>query len=294
LNIKLEEDSFLELLTQLMSHSEKLQNMPPTRVPQEDLAVECVMEYLKPYIEPYGPLKVKKITYVEGRSNLIVFYPGTTKKLVSFVGSHMDVVSAEGSDWKRNPFQLIYEDGKLYGRGVTDCLGHVALLSNVFKQLAEKKVSLKVGVAAVFIANEENSSALGVGIDMLQKHGELDFLRSGPLFWVDSANFGPTVGTGGRVEWSLTAKGKKFHSGIPQRAINGIELATEAMKYIKQRFYHDFRMTGQEIAYKFEIGSSIKETQISCPSDSTNLIPAFVSREYEGATIGAFVLLSAF
>ncbi len=31
--------------------------------------------------------------------------------------------------WTRDPTQLTVEGNKLYGRGVTDCLGHVALLT---------------------------------------------------------------------------------------------------------------------------------------------------------------------
>ena len=41
---------------------------------------------------------------------------------------------------------------KLYGRGTTDCLGHVALITELFIQLAEKKPNLKYSVAAIFIA----------------------------------------------------------------------------------------------------------------------------------------------
>ena len=41
---------------------------------------------------------------------------------------------------------------KLYGRGTTDCLGHVALITDLFLQLAEKKPKLKFKVIAIFIA----------------------------------------------------------------------------------------------------------------------------------------------
>lgn len=42
--------------------------------------------------------------------------------------------------------------------GVTDCLGHVALLAELFRQLGENRPPLKAGVVGVFIANEENST----------------------------------------------------------------------------------------------------------------------------------------
>ena len=34
--------------------------------------------------------------------------------------AHIDVVNAKRSDWKRDPFKLIEEDGYFYGRGTID------------------------------------------------------------------------------------------------------------------------------------------------------------------------------
>ncbi len=83
------------------------------------------MDYLKPYsTEQGGPLIVQVKKYVNGRSNIIIKYNSTknpeTNKVVSFVGSHMDVVPANAADWNRNPFKLTVEGDMLYGRGVTD------------------------------------------------------------------------------------------------------------------------------------------------------------------------------
>jgi acetylornithine deacetylase len=47
---------------------------------------------------------------------------------------------------------------------------------------------------------------------------------------MDSADFGPTMGTGGAIVWELTVGGKLFHSGFPHKAINAIELGMEVTK----------------------------------------------------------------
>lgn len=70
---------------------------------------------------------------------------------------------------------------KLRGRGTTDCLGHVALVTQLMKKLGESKPKIKSAVVAVFIASEENSSITGVGIDALVKDGLLNKLKDGPL-----------------------------------------------------------------------------------------------------------------
>jgi acetylornithine deacetylase len=69
-----------------------------------------------------------------------------------------DVVTANPESWSFPPFQLTREGDKLMGRGVTDCLGHVALLTELMRQLGLHKPPLKHSVMAVFIANEENAT----------------------------------------------------------------------------------------------------------------------------------------
>ena len=43
--------------------------------------------------------------------------------------------------------------------------------------------------------------------------------------------------------WKLTARGKLFHSGFPNRAINAIELVMDAVQEVQRRFYKDFQLS---------------------------------------------------
>lgn len=128
------------------------------------------------------------------------------------------------------------------------------MIAELFKQLAISKVRPGVAVVAVFIASEENTTIPDVGIDAMQKAGqaptsfvfvarrvvtlaagELEHLKSGPVIWVDSANFGPTLGTAGVLQWQIDLTGKLFHSGLPHKAINCIELAAAVLQNIQKR-----------------------------------------------------------
>lgn len=71
------------------------------------------------------------------------------------------MVPASESTWVRDPFQLQVEGDNLYGRGTTDCLGHVALLTDFMISLSERRIPLKRSITVIFIANEENSSFQG-------------------------------------------------------------------------------------------------------------------------------------
>ena len=125
----------------------------------------------------------------------------------------------------------------------------------------------------MFIASEENSTIKEVGVDMLEKTGELTHLKNGPIIWVDSADSQPCIGTAGAIRWDLTAKGKLFHSGLPHKAINPLELAMEALQKIQKRFYEDFPPCEQETKYNFQAASSMKPTQWSVAEGSVNQIP---------------------
>ncbi|KAK9927933.1 hypothetical protein M0R45_025093 [Rubus argutus] len=273
----LNKDSFISLLSKLIGEAKYVQNNPPELIPQEDRVVKHVLDSLLPFSTTTGggPLLINHVTYFPGRGNVIVEYPGTVPgKVLSFVGCHMDVVTANPDDWEFDPFSLSIDGDKLRGRGTTDCLGHVALVTELMKRLAETKPKLKSTVVAVFIANEENSAIAGVGVDALVKDGLLNKLKEGPLFWIDTADKQPCIGTGGMIPWKLHVTGKLFHSGLAHKAINPLELAMEALKEIQSRFYKDFPPHDKEKVYGYATPSTMKPTQWNYPGGGINQIPA--------------------
>ena len=40
--------------------------------------------------------------------------------------------------------------------------------------------------------------------------------------------------------WTLRTEGRLFHSGLPHKGINSIELGMEAIAYVQNKFYQDF------------------------------------------------------
>ncbi|KAL6175990.1 hypothetical protein ACLB2K_052626 [Fragaria x ananassa] len=272
----LDKESFITLLSKLIGEAKFVQNNPPDLIPQEDRVVKHVLDSLLPLSTTTGggPLLINHVTYYPGRGNVIIEYPGTVPgKVLSFVGCHMDVVTANPEDWEFDPFSLSIDGDKLRGRGTTDCLGHVALVTELMKRLAETKLKLNSTVVVVLIANEENSAISGVGVDALVKDGLLNKLKDGPLFWIDTADKQPCIGTGGSIPWKLHVTGKLFHSGLVHKAINPLELAMEALKEIQSRFYRDFPPHEKEKMYEYATPSTMKPTQWSYPGGGINQIP---------------------
>ncbi len=201
----LDTDKYVELLAKLVGEAEHLQNSPPqSLIPNEDRASDHVLERLEPFSATNGgPLIIERVHFTPNRGNVIITYPGTTDASVAFVGAHLDVVPANPENWERDPFALTVEGDRLYGRGTTDCLGHVALITELMVALATQRPALRRTVSAVFIANEENGHVVGIGVDRLMATGKLDHIKGGPVIWVDSADSQPSIGTCGSLPWHL-------------------------------------------------------------------------------------------
>eukprot|EP00913_Durusdinium_trenchii_P015788 g14836.t1 len=129
---------------------------------------------------------------------------------------------------------------------------------------------LRCGIVVVFIAAEEGGEKQ-VGVDKVLEKGKLEEAKNGPVYWVDSADSNPCCGTAGVISWQLKCKGRLFHSGFPNKGINSIELAQEAIAF---RFFNDFPPLPEEELYSFATGSHMKPTQIESSKGSFNQIPA--------------------
>ncbi len=90
--------------------------------------------------------------------------------------------------------------------------------------------------------------------------------------WVDSADSEPCIGTAGAMTWKLRVDGKLFHSGLPHKGINSLELAMEAVTAIQRRFYADFPAVKEEEEYSFATPSTMKPTQWDCHKNGLNQI----------------------
>ncbi|KAI9916482.1 hypothetical protein PsorP6_016805 [Peronosclerospora sorghi] len=132
-------EQYVRVLRKMISVSERVQNAPSLGlIPQENLVSDIVLGELQPYaLENGGNVTIERVEFVAGRGNVILTYQHPdfreSAQTIALVGSHMDVVPANPEDWDRDPFSLTVEGDKLYGRGMTDCLGHVTLMTELFK-----------------------------------------------------------------------------------------------------------------------------------------------------------------
>ena len=272
---------FISTLARLVELGPRLQNAPNANlVPEESLACAVVEELLDPLRES-GFLTTRRYcaSGMESRPSLVVTVPGTGGESVALVGAHFDVVPAnrEAESWSTDPFKLVVDsDGTLRGRGVTDCLGHVALLTELLLELYARREKPVCTTHVVMIANEEERTIPGIGLEYLGDIGVLEPLKSGPVYWLDSADFGPTLGTGGIATWELRVTGVGGHSGMPHNCVNALELGMAATQALIEWFNEHVPPHPDEPRWRFVSPSTCKPTMIHCDNDKITKIPGFV------------------
>lgn len=98
------------------------------------------------------------ITAVDDTAFLIARWKGSDPKLKPLVISgHMDVVEAKPSDWERDPFTPVIENGLLYGRGASDMKLDDALAVATVIELKRQGYKPHRDIVLAFSGDEETT-----------------------------------------------------------------------------------------------------------------------------------------
>jgi acetylornithine deacetylase/succinyl-diaminopimelate desuccinylase-like protein len=155
---------------------------------------------------------------------LVAVYPGTSKTLKPMLLlAHIDVVEAKRSDWVRDPFTLIEENGYFYGRGASDDKSQAAVWTDTLVRFAKEGYKPKRTVKLALTCGEETSGAFN-GAEWLSKN-KRDLIDA--QFALNEGGGGRSDGNGNvvvqtilvgekaYVDFTLTATNPGGHSSAP-------------------------------------------------------------------------------
>ncbi len=108
------------------------------------------------------------------QGNLVVEVPGkdASRAAVLFL-AHIDVVEAKPSDWLRDPFTLIEEDGYFYARGAVDDKAMAASFVDTLVRFAQGGFSPNRTIKFAFTCGEETDSVFNGLTYILENHRDL-------------------------------------------------------------------------------------------------------------------------
>jgi len=163
----------------------------------------------------------------KGRTN-ILGYIGKGKPRV-IIACHLDVVPA-GTGWKTDPFKMVVNGGKAYGRGTNDDKGPTASALIAGKILKHFEKELRGQVILACVADEEKGSKYGMYYLMEKGKLEGEYAivpdiahRMGKI----------DVAEKGLLHLKITSIGKQAHGSRPEKGINAIWNMIEFLNLLK-------------------------------------------------------------
>jgi acetylornithine deacetylase/succinyl-diaminopimelate desuccinylase-like protein len=180
--------------------------------------------------------------FAPGRENLVARLESDDSAAPLLLLAHIDVVGADGQDWKTNPHEVVERDGFLYGRGVNDDLSMAAVALEVLLLLKAQRIPLARDVILAWTGDEESG---GSGVRWLLDH-EPDSIRAEIVL---NEGGGVKLGQNGEPEmvelqtaektyqdFVLTARGPTGHSSVPL-ADNAIYRLARALERLAEHSF---------------------------------------------------------
>ena len=191
-----------------------------TSIPPGD--VTKAADFLVSLLEREG-IPVKRFESGPGRSIVLARLKGAGRGKSILLLHHMDVVPADASRWKRDPFGGEIADGAVWGRGAMDMKGIGIAHLYAFIALKRQNVPLARDVLLMAVPDEEIGGALGAVWMREQHYAELDpeyvldegGVGSRDLFSPGKLVFGISVAEKKILWLKLTAEGIAGHGSQP-------------------------------------------------------------------------------
>jgi acetylornithine deacetylase/succinyl-diaminopimelate desuccinylase-like protein len=131
-------------------------------------AAELLAEYLRE-----GKLDPVLLEPEPRRTSVVVRLRGTGQKPPILLNAHLDVVEADASKWRHDPFKAEIHDGYIWGRGAVDMKHMAAMSAVVMRLLAEHVGPGKLDRDVIFagVADEEAACTKG-SLFLVDQHPE--------------------------------------------------------------------------------------------------------------------------
>lgn len=177
----------------------------------------------------------------DGCGNVIGIIRGQKEGPNVLLTGHMDVVP-EGNieSWAGlEPFQAVVEDGKLYGRGISDMLGGLSAAFFAFKEikkLIDMGITLNGSLIFCGVVQEEPAESLGT-IYLFEHTFPEHNIHVDLAYLAEPSNGNLAIGQRGKVELVIDVHGKVAHSSAPEEGINALEKAQPIIEAAFHNFY---------------------------------------------------------
>ena len=198
-----------------------------------------VCEYIRDWLAEDG-IQSEILGRTPERGNIIARIEGKNSEAGLMFMSHTDVVPVEEEEkWRFPPFSAEIADGRIYGRGASDCKGLLTAQLYAMRLLVRNGIELEDSLILCSGADEEHGGRYGFGW-LAENHPEkirAPFaVNEGGGTPIDSPS-GLTylLGTGekGRLQVEIEVKGVSSHASVPWQGTNALYTLQRVLQRIE-------------------------------------------------------------
>jgi acetylornithine deacetylase/succinyl-diaminopimelate desuccinylase-like protein len=210
-----------------------------------------VCEFIRDWLAEDG-IESEILESAPNRGNLIARLEGRSSKAGLMFMSHTDVVPVEDEGkWRFPPFSAAIADGRIYGRGASDCKGLLTAQLMAMRLLKRNRIRLRDSLILASGADEEHGGRYGFGW-LAQHHPnkiEAPFaVNEGggtPIEAAGALTYALGVGEKGRLQVEIDVKGISAHASVPWQGTNALYRLAQALQRIES--YEPERDTSSSI-----------------------------------------------
>ena len=198
-----------------------------------------VCEYIRDWLAEDG-IQSEILGRTPERGNIIARIEGSNSDAGLMFMSHTDVVPVEEEEkWRFPPFSATIADGRIYGRGASDCKGLLTAQLYAMRLLIRNGIQLEDSLIFCSGADEEHGGRYGFGW-LAENHP--DKIRA--PFAVNEGGGTPIdspsgltylLGTGekGRLQVEIEVKGVSSHASVPWQGTNALYTLQRVLQRIE-------------------------------------------------------------
>ena len=198
-----------------------------------------VCEYIRDWLAEDG-IESEILGRTPERGNILARIEGRNSDAGLMFMSHTDVVPVEEEEkWRFPPFSATIADGRIYGRGASDCKGLLTAQLYAMRLLIRNGIQLEDSLIFCSGADEEHGGRYGFGW-LAENHP--DKIRA--PFAVNEGGGTPIdspsgltylLGTGekGRLQVEIEVKGVSSHASVPWQGTNALYTLQRVLQRIE-------------------------------------------------------------
>jgi acetylornithine deacetylase len=153
------------------------------------------------------------------------------------LSGHVDTVPVDGQNWSSDPFTLRRDAGRLYARGACDMKGFVAACLAAVPDMRARNLARPLHL---FISYDEETGCEGA--QRLVRDLEESGLKPALCVVGEPSGMKPILAHKSKLNLRVRVRGKPGHSSEPDKGVNAIFAAAQAVTYVAaeaHRFAHE-------------------------------------------------------